>query len=71
MQDSMTIEQEAHLAGLKAQAMALMDSKYRLGVKEHGGNLWDLTPKELVLESILEAVDQLQYLITAYDRMSS
>jgi hypothetical protein len=36
----MTIEQEAHLTAIKAKFEREVDTKYRAGQKEHGGNLW-------------------------------
>jgi hypothetical protein len=66
---AMRPEQEAHLVGLKAEVCALMDAKYRIGAHEHGNDLTSMTPKQLVFEGIKEAIDQLCYLLTAYEQM--
>lgn len=36
----MNPEQEAHLAAVKSAFCVAVDSKYRKGQQEHGGNLW-------------------------------
>jgi hypothetical protein len=65
----MTPEQESHLMGLKSEIVALLDGKYRLGAREHNGCLLQMTPKQLVLETILEQIDGLAYALTAYEKM--
>jgi hypothetical protein len=37
----MTIEQEAHLKEIQDRIALRINSKYRRGQAEHGGNLWD------------------------------
>lgn len=61
----MTQEQEAHLRAIKEQFFFEVDQKYRKGVAEHGGNLWELGALELIEEGMQEAVDQYVYLATA------
>jgi len=46
-----------------------VDSKYRAGQAEHGGNLFDMITVELVDNAILEAIDQVVYLITLRDKL--
>ncbi len=65
----MTDQQEQHLARIKAEFAAAVDAKYRQGVREHGGNLWELKPRKLVIEAMAECVDQYTYLATLLDKM--
>ncbi len=65
----MTGSQEDHLQHIKAAFVAAVDAKYRAGAREHGGRLWEMTPRELVLEAMAEAVDQFTYLSTLLDKM--
>lgn len=51
-------EQEAHLAAIKADFVALVDAKYRAGAAEHGGNVWE---QDLLTEIEHEAVDLFVY----------
>jgi hypothetical protein len=60
----MTLEQELHLRTIKEQFAADVDAKYRAGVREHGGNLWEMPTVELIDEAMKEAVDQYVYLAT-------
>ena len=60
----MTKEQEEHLIYIKHKFHSLVDPKYRKGAEEHGGNIWDLTPTQLIDNSIEEAIDQVVYLLT-------
>ena len=60
----MTEEQEQHLQSIKTYFEKQSDSKYRKGQVEHGGNLFDLTPLQLLDNAIDEAVDQFVYLTT-------
>ncbi len=62
----MTPEQEMHLHRIKAEFAALADAKYRAGVAEHGGNLWEKT--DLLEQALWEAVDLVNYLLTEIDR---
>jgi len=66
----MSPAQEAHLEVLKNHATALLDEKYRKGQAEHGGNLFDLTPKQLALEAIMETIDLFTYQMTLYEKLS-
>lgn len=43
--------------------------KYTAGVKEHGGNIWELTALELVDNALEEAVDQFVYLYTLKQKL--
>lgn len=60
----MTEEQEQHLLDIKSQFFMLVDKKYRKGQAEHGGNLFDLSPLQLLDNAIDEAIDQVVYLLT-------
>ncbi len=65
----MTDQQEQHLEHIQEAFERAADGKYRAGVREHGGNLWEMTPRELVLNALAEAVDQVTYLVTLLDKM--
>lgn len=60
----MTNQQERHLQSIKANFSALVDEKYRAGQKEHGGDLFAKTPKQLINMALDEAIDQVVYLLT-------
>src|SRR6267142_7052855 len=60
----MNEQQEKHLADIKATFNQIVDSKYRKGQAEHGGDLWQLTGVQLIDCAIDEAVDQVTYLLT-------
>lgn len=60
----MTDAQERHLARILKDFAARASGKYRKGAEEHGGNLFDLTPLQLIDNAVDEAVDQVVYLLT-------
>ena len=64
----MTPEQEAHLQAIKARFNIETDKKYRAGQAEHGGNLWEKTDEFLLYAAIEEAIDQVTYLVTLYEK---
>ena len=66
----MTSEQDAHILGLVEEASALMDRKYRAGQAKHGGDLWAMSASELLDNAILEAIDQVVYLLTLRQTLS-
>jgi hypothetical protein len=65
----MTSKQEKHLASMKQIVPKLMDKKYRKGQKEHKGNLWELSPRQLLYESIMESIDDLHYKLTLFAKL--
>ena len=65
----MTNEQELHLLRIKQEFDLLVDAKYRSGVAEHGGNLWDMDLLKLIDEGMSEAIDQFTYLKTIRDKL--
>ena len=65
----MTRDQELHLLKIISETRVLINNKYRAGQQAHGGNLFDLSPEELIDEAINEAIDQLVYLITAKQKL--
>lgn len=67
----MTTEQEAHLERARQAFHAAADKKYRAGVKEHGGNLWDNPPIWLLDAALEECIDQWMYLFTLRERLMS
>jgi hypothetical protein len=66
----MTREQEDHLQTIKWYFTTNCDTKYRKGQAEHGGNLFDLTPIQLLDSAIEEAIDQVVYLVTLRQKLS-
>lgn len=60
----MTQEQMAHMEGISTKFALLMSKKYKKGVEEHGGNLWEMPPMDLLDNAIDEAIDQVVYLLT-------
>lgn len=60
----MTQLQELHLQQLKDEFCEMLDAKYRAGVKEHGGNIWDMTPEQLKKEAYNEIIDLWVYMRT-------
>jgi hypothetical protein len=60
----MTEEQEEHLESIIDDFADIVDPKYRAGQKEHGGNLFDMSEKDLLDAALDEAVDQVVYLLT-------
>jgi hypothetical protein len=48
----------------------MVDTKYRAGQAEHGGDLFRQTAVELCDAAILEAIDQVVYLFTLRDQLS-
>lgn len=58
----MTPEQTAHCESIAKTFQLLMAAKYKAGVEEHGGNLWEKTG--LIDMAIDEAIDQVVYLVT-------
>lgn len=55
---------QAHLNRILKDTRKLLSAKYTKGQKEHGGELWKLTPLQLVTEALNEALDQVTYLHT-------
>ena len=66
----MTNEQEAHLLKIKQSFDILVDSKYRTGQREHGGNLWDKKINTLIADVLFEAIDLFVYVLTLRDSIS-
>ncbi len=65
----MTKEQEDHIDTLKEQFCLLAEIKYSRGVEEHEGNLWELSPEDILEEAIGEAIDQVIYLLTLKQKL--
>lgn len=62
----MTPDDHAHIVA--GEAYGLILKKYRLGQKEHGGQLW--RKRHLIDHAIDEAVDQVIYLLTLRDQLA-
>ena len=67
----MTPGQVHHVNRILNSFKTLMVKKYEGGVKEHGGNLYDRSPLFLVEQAAHEAIDQVVYLITLWEKMES
>ena len=66
----MTHAQESHLARVKADFVSLVDSKYRAGAAEHGGELLALPDLSILDFAIEEAVDQVVYLLSLKEKLT-
>jgi hypothetical protein len=66
----MTEKQEKHLQEIKDNFSNLCDTKYRKGQAEHGGNLFDMSPMQLLDNAIDEAIDQVVYLLTIKQKLT-
>jgi hypothetical protein len=64
----MSEDHEDHLNRIKTQVINLIDTKYRAGQKEHGGNLWLKTG--LLDEAINEVIDLAVYLLTMKEQIA-
>lgn len=63
----MSSDQEAHLFRITSKAVALINTKYRKGQAEHGG---DLFAKSGIIDmAIDEAVDMVVYLLTLKEQL--
>ena len=58
----MTLDQENHLNEILKEVRSKIDTKYRAGQAEHGGDLWERVP--LIDDIMDEAVDQTTYALT-------
>jgi hypothetical protein len=67
--ECMDLKNEQHLESIKRDFMFLVDTKYRKGNKEHGGNLQDLSDVQLLDAAIDEAIDQVTYLLTLREKI--
>ncbi len=57
----MTKKQESHLADIQNRLVQDLDTKYRKGQAEHGGNLWD---RNVSHDILAEAIDLITYAYT-------
>ena len=53
-----------HVNDIQNEALNRIRIKYMKGVKEHGGNLWEVPVEDLLENAIDEAIDQVVYLLT-------
>ena len=65
----MTFAQRSHANHIAQRFAAKIMAKYERGVIEHGGNLWERPPRELLDYAIDEAVDQACYLMTLREEL--
>jgi hypothetical protein len=63
--------QREHLRRLDAAFARRLHPKYAKGAEEHGGNLFDLTPLQLIDMALDEVVDQWTYLQTLRDKIAA
>lgn len=66
---TLTIEQSKHLDEMAQDWETNFRGKYKKGVREHGGNLWDMPTIDLLDEAIMENMDQFAYLWTARQKI--
>ena len=64
----MTLAQEVHLTEILESISKQVNSKYRVGQEEHGGDLWKRSP--LVDDLIEEAIDQITYALTLKSQLT-
>ncbi len=64
-------EHEEHLGYILEQALVRIDEKYRKGQAEHGGLLSDVPTLDLIEFAIEEAVDQMVYLLTLHQQLTT
>lgn len=65
----MTPDQKKHAETIAMAFTGLMKDKYKKGVEEHGGNIWDMSALHLIEEAISENIDQFVYLYTARQKL--
>jgi len=65
----MTPEQEMYLVRIKSDFIVRVDTKYRRGQKEHGGDLREVGSLKLLDYAIDEAIDQVVYLLTLLESL--
>ena len=65
----MTPRAEKHLDRILRETSLDLQLKYTRGNWEHGDNLLDMTPLQLVDEAIAEAMDQVVYLRTLKQKL--
>ena len=56
-----------HANKIADEARELIFKKYMAGQEEHGGQLW--RKKGLLNQAIMEAIDQVVYLLTLWDQL--
>lgn len=60
----MTEEQHQHVHQLVYLLQTLLEPKYEIGAKQHGGNIWQMTDEELEHEELNEIIDLCVYRLT-------
>lgn len=65
----MTQTQEAHLKRIKDKFTMKVDTKYRKGQEEHGGDLIDNDALAILDMAISESIDQVVYLETLREKL--
>ena len=61
--------EEEHLARVTADAIRLIDAKYRKGAAEHHGELLQVPALEILDQAIDEAIDQVVYLLSLKEKL--
>ena len=64
----MQAEHEAHLSRINAIFHLVNSAKYRRGQNEHGGNLWEVPLEELLINSLFEQIDCINYTLSALEQ---
>ena len=60
----MTEEQKLHVTKITDIISDLTYKKYAAGAKEHNGNVWDMSEKDLDWEELMEVLDLAVYKLT-------
>lgn len=63
--------QRNHVHDLKKLICELLESKYEVGAREHGGYIWDLSLLALVDAAISEVIDLGVYLLTLREKLTT
>lgn len=67
----LTADQTLHLEQITLAFKLLTEPKYTKGAQEHGNNIWDMTPIQLIDCAIEEAIDQFTYLYTLRQKLDT
>lgn len=67
----MTDDQKLHAAKIGDETERRVILKYAKGVAEHGGNIWEMSPLQLLEEAINEVTDLSVYLLTLKEQLEN
>lgn len=61
--------QNDHIVDLQREFCLRLRDKYTKGAEEHGGNLKDMPPIQLIENALNECIDQFTYLMTLREQL--